>query len=195
MLTFSDTLLLNRSYEPLRVIPWRRAVCMLFLDKIEVLEEYEHDIRSVSLTIKGPAVVRLLRYVRPRWHPIKFCRVNIFARDGYRCQYCGRSGSIQDLNYDHVLPKRLGGSTCWENIVTCCQECNRRKGGRTPQDAGMKLLRRPNRPADVAVGRLTLASVRIPRPWRTYLGETLARLAESTSRSSGRGDGRAGLRN
>src|SRR5450631_4394422 len=132
-----QTLLLNQGFEPIKVISWQRAITLLFLGKVEVLEEYDRDIRSVTMVIKIPAVVRLLRAFRRHARPVKFSRVNIYARDNYRCQYCGKKAPISDLTYDHVLPRSQGGLTEWTNIVSCCYLCNRKKGGRTPNEAGM----------------------------------------------------------
>src|SRR6476469_843141 len=136
----TQTLLLNQGFEPIKVISWQRAITLLFLGKVEVIEEYDHGVRSVNLIIKIPAVVRLLRAFRRHARPVKFSRVNIYARDNYRCQYCGKRASIGELTYDHVLPRSQGGMTEWTNIVTCCYLCNRKKGGRTPREAGMTLL-------------------------------------------------------
>jgi len=105
----SQTLLLNQGFEPIKVISWQRAITLLFLGKVEVLEEYDHNIRSVTMIIKIPAVVRLLRAFRRHARPVKFSRVNIYARDNYRCQYCGKKAPISDLTYDHVLPRSQGG--------------------------------------------------------------------------------------
>src|SRR5215212_1190473 len=142
----AQTLLLNQGFEPIKVISWQRAITLLFLGKVEVLEEYAHGVRSVNLIIKVPAVVRLLRAFRRHARPVKFSRVNIYARDHYRCQYCGKKAAMHELTYDHVIPRSQGGRTEWTNIVTCCYDCNRKKGGRTPEQAGMRLLRAPKRP-------------------------------------------------
>ncbi len=140
------TLVLDQSYQPHRVISWQRAICMFFEDKIEILEEYDEDIRSVSITIKMPAVVRLLRKVRRKKRPIRFSRVNVALRDDYSCQYCGDSLPLKKLTYDHVVPRSRGGATNWENIVMCCYPCNDRKGSKTPEQAGMKLRKVPIKP-------------------------------------------------
>ncbi len=162
-------LLLNITYEPLRVINWRKAVTLLMLGKVEVVEEYGREIRSVSFTIKLPAVVRLLRMVKKPKAPIKFSRQNIYTRDRYRCQYCGRTFRSEDLTYDHVIPKSRGGRTRWDNIVTCCVVCNRRKGGRTPAEAGMTLVRKPQRPSWLPAVRITIGFREVPSTWRDYL--------------------------
>ncbi|MBW1999249.1 MAG: HNH endonuclease [Deltaproteobacteria bacterium] len=162
-------LLLNITYEPLRTIDWKKAVTMLCLGKVEVIEEYNREIHSVSFTIKLPAVVRLLRMVKRPKGTVKFSRQNIYARDRYQCQYCGARKPAEELTYDHVLPKARGGKTAWENIVTCCVECNRKKGGRTPAEARMKLIRKPKRPTWLPAIRITIGFKEIPESWRDYL--------------------------
>ncbi len=164
-----QVLLLNISYEPLKIINWKKAITMLCLGKVEVIEEYSRDVRSISFTVKLPSVVRLLNVVKRNSSPVKFSRQNIYARDRYKCQYCGRKFSSEDLTYDHVLPKSRGGKTKWENIVTCCMECNRKKGGRTPGEASMRLVRTPEQPAWVPAVRLTIGFREIPSSWRDYL--------------------------
>jgi len=161
--------LLNITYEPLKIIDWKKALNLLFLGKVEVLEEYDKEIHSVSFTIKLPAVVRLLKMIKWRKKPVKFSRQNIYIRDNYSCQYCGRKLSPEELTYDHVIPKSKGGKTEWENIVTCCPECNRKKGGRTPTEAGMKLLKKPTRPKWLPAIRIKIGYKNIPQSWRDYL--------------------------
>jgi len=165
----SQTLLLNQGFEPIKVISWQRAITLLFLGKVEVLEEYDHNIHSVNVVIKIPSVVRLLRSFRRYARPVKFSRVNIYARDNYRCQYCHRKASIVDLTYDHVVPRSQGGRTEWTNIVTCCYQCNRKKGGRTPQEAGMRLLAQPAQPNWVPAITIRISLRSVPDAWRDYL--------------------------
>src|SRR5512147_1989704 len=105
------TLLLTQGYEPIRIISWQRAVTLLALDKVDVVEEYDVEIRAVSIIVRVPAVVRLRKTFRRHAKPVKFSRVNIYARDGYRCQYCGLKCSIDELTYDHVTPRSRGGRT------------------------------------------------------------------------------------
>ncbi len=164
-----QVLLLNITYEPLKVIDWKRAISLLLLGKVEVLEEYTRAIHSVSFTIKLPSVIRLLRLVKRPKTPIKFSRQNIYSRDKYRCQYCGGSFPAEELTYDHVIPKSRGGKTKWTNIVTCCVDCNRRKGGRTPQEAKMKLVREPTRPTWLPALKITIGFGQVPQSWRDYL--------------------------
>lgn len=164
-----QVLLLNITYEPLKIINWKRAVSLLFLGKVEVIEEYDETVRSVSFAIRLPSVVRLLRMVKRPRGGVRFSRQNIYARDRYRCQYCADRFPTEELTYDHVIPRSRGGKTRWENIVTCCVDCNRRKGGRTPAEASMKLIREPQRPDWVPALRITLGFHRIPESWRDYV--------------------------
>lgn len=164
-----QVLLLNITYEPLKIINWKKAITMLCLEKVEVLEEYSREIHSVSFTVKLPSVVRLLKLVKRPKSPVKFSRQNIYSRDRYKCQYCGERGPTEDLTYDHVHPKSRGGKTEWENIVTCCFDCNRKKGGRTPREASMKLIRKPARPTWVPAIRITIGFKYVPDTWRDYL--------------------------
>jgi 5-methylcytosine-specific restriction endonuclease McrA len=166
-----QTLLLNASFEPLKVVHWRKAVTLLCQGKVEVISVYDRDIRAVSFTIKLPAVIRLLRYVRfkRRFDYVPFSRANIYARDNHTCQYCGRTLPTSDLTFDHVVPVAQGGRKDWENIVTCCVVCNRKKGGLTPADAGMHLVRVPKRPESVPALRITIGLRHAPESWRDYL--------------------------
>ena len=143
-----QTLLLNASYEPLKIVHWQKAVTLWCQGKVEVISVYDREIRAVSFSFKLPSVIRLLRYIKikRRFDYVPFSRANIYARDDHRCQYCGDGFPTSELTFDHVVPVAQGGRKDWENIVTCCVTCNRRKGGRTPAEAGMHLLRHPKRP-------------------------------------------------
>jgi 5-methylcytosine-specific restriction endonuclease McrA len=165
----TPVLLLNATYEPLRVITWQRAIRLLTLGKVEVLEETDRQIRSVSFVIRLPSVVRLLRLIRPTRQPLKFSRQNIYLRDNFRCQYCGVRVSGEELNLDHVIPRSLRGQTTWENIVTCCVPCNVRKGGNTPDAVGMRLINRPIKPDRLPGATLSLRLRNTPDSWRDYL--------------------------
>src|SRR5262245_61256943 len=112
-----ETLVLNPGYEPIARVPWQRAVTLIFLGKVEVVEAYEdRDIRSVTFVVKMPSVVRLLRALRGARRTVSFSRQNVYARDAGRCQYCGVRVLRADITYDHVVPRALGGKTTWENI-------------------------------------------------------------------------------
>tara|TARA_R100000656_G_scaffold104176_1_gene76228 strand:- start:263084 stop:263611 length:528 start_codon:yes stop_codon:yes gene_type:complete len=162
------TLVLDQSYSPHRVVSWQRAVTMLFQGKVEILEEYDEDIRSISITIKMPAVVRLLRKVARR-RSVKFSRINVATRDKYRCQYCGTKHTLKRLTYDHVIPRAQGGKTTWENIVMACQKCNSTKGNQTPAQANMRLLSKPVKPNSLPVVRFHIdPQSTLPEQWANW---------------------------
>lgn len=164
-----QTLVLDRGYAPVKVVPWQHALTLYFTGKVEIIEEYDHDVRSTFLVIKMPAVVRLLRAFRRRKKPVKFSRVNIYGRDDYRCQYCGEQRPMGELTFDHVVPRAQGGTTTWTNIVTACTRCNARKGGRTPAQARMTLRKEPVQPRDVPAMVIELSRTSVPDAWRDYL--------------------------
>ena len=166
-----QTLLLNASFEPLKVVHWQKAITLLCQGKVEVISVYDREVRSVSITFKLPSVIRLLRYVRirHRFDYVPFSRANIYARDQYCCQYCGEEFPTSELTFDHVMPVAQGGAKDWENIVTCCIPCNRRKGGLTPAEAGMHLVRLPKRPESAPALRITIGLRHAPESWRDYL--------------------------
>ncbi len=164
-----QVLLLNLTYEPLKIINWKKAVTLLLLGKVEVLEEYNKEIHAVSFKIRLPSVVRLLKFVKWKKAPVKFSRMNIYERDEFCCQYCGKRLPPEDLTYDHVIPKSRGGKTMWTNIVTCCVDCNRKKGGRTPEEAGMSLIKPPSQPRWTPALKITIGFREIPSSWKDYL--------------------------
>ncbi|MFO0723078.1 MAG: HNH endonuclease [Myxococcota bacterium] len=165
-----ETLLLTSTFEPVRPVGWQRAITLLTLGKVEVLEIYEdRAVRSVSLTMPMPSVARFLGGVRPRARVARFSRENVFLRDGGRCQYCGRVLHRNEATYDHVIPRSRGGRTNWTNIVIACLGCNQRKGGRTPEEARLRLRSLPTAPP-ARLGGLWLGAGReVPRSWRQYL--------------------------
>src|SRR5229473_2917883 len=126
-----QTLVLNATYEPLRIVSWQKAITMLFQGKVEV--------------------------------------INVYARDDHRCQYCGRRLAPSQLTFDHVIPVARGGHKGWDNIVTCCIPCNRRKGDSTPEEIDFHLVRRPRRPESLPSLTLSLGLHRAPASWRDYL--------------------------
>jgi 5-methylcytosine-specific restriction endonuclease McrA len=141
-----ETLILTQGYLPHRIVGWQKAITMLVIGKVEVVETYDEVIRSVSLSLRMPAVVRLTRKVRHHDPKVRFSRINVLTRDGFRCQYCGVKQLARDLTLDHVVPRSQGGAATWTNIVAACRACNGKKANRTPEQAGMKLLSRPVRP-------------------------------------------------
>ena len=164
------TLLLNTSYEPLRVISWKKALILLFSGKVEVIEEHDQEVHSVTFAVKLPSICRLLKYVRVRNRQrVRFSRANIYARDNYTCQYCGKGFSPEDLTFDHVVPVAVGGQKRWDNIVTACFRCNHRKGGKTPAQASLSLIRRPVEPLWLPAFHITFKIKSPPDSWRDYL--------------------------
>jgi 5-methylcytosine-specific restriction endonuclease McrA len=164
-------LVLNASFEPLHVVSWQRAIQLLFQGKVEVVEESEQEIRTVRITMKMPAVLRLLKYVPlgGRKNIVRFSRTNIFLRDRNVCQYCGDKFNKAHLTLDHVVPIVQGGRKCWENIVTACKPCNQTKGGRTPGQASMHLIRKPKQPLWLPAANLTFGVTKTPERWKLYL--------------------------
>ena len=130
------------SYYPLSLWPWQTAIKAIFLDRVDVIETYDREVHSPSLDMKIPSVIALKQYVKPSEFPA-FTRFNVFLRDRFSCQFCG---AMNNLTFDHVVPRRLGGKTTWENIATACAPCNMKQGGRTPKQAGMQLYSEPIRP-------------------------------------------------
>ena len=192
----AKVLVLNRVYAAVRIVDARRAFTLLVKDLAEVISvesgtfvnysfsswtdaaefqrEHENDqhdwVRTARLSIAVPKVIRLLGYDRfPREH-VKLNRRNIYARDGSRCQYCGKHFPTRELTLDHILPRVQGGENSWTNLVCACVRCNARKGGRTPVEAGMRLLRTPVKPKRNPAITLRLGSPRY-QSWKAFLDE------------------------
>jgi len=141
-------LVLNANFEPIHVCSLRRAVNMMLAEKATLVVNGRGEIKTVSASYPRPSVIRLARMV-PRPRPrINISRKEIFRRDNYVCQYCGKRAP--DLTVDHVIPRHLGGQHIWINVVTACSACNHRKGGRTLDEAGLHLLRIPREPPSSA---------------------------------------------
>ena len=161
-----QVLVLNASYEPLNVCSLHRAHVLVYKGKAEVVEELDRPLRSATSTFRWPHVIRLVHYVRvPRLVQRKISRRALFARDGWRCVYCGTTSGR--LTLDHVVPRSRGGESSWENVVTSCAPCNLRKGNRLLDEISM-VLRKPPRPPAPALF-IRLAAPSIPSRWRDYL--------------------------
>ena len=159
-----SALVLNASYEPLSVVPARRAACLVLDDKAEVVEHDGTLIRSESLAVPNPLVIRLLYMVKVPYHRrTALSRRAIFARDNHRCQYCGAEAD----SIDHVMPRSRGGQHIWENVAAACRRCNLYKRDRTPDEAGMRLSQSPHAPRELAW--VTVAVTRVPEAWKPYL--------------------------
>jgi len=137
-------LVLNQGYEPLNLCRVRRAIILVFYGKAEVLENSRGEVHSARKVFQVPSVIRLGYFVRRPHRERKLTKVEVFNRDHYTCQYCNKQ--TKELTLDHVVPRQRGGEHSWENVVSACKACNRRKGGRTPEEAGMSLLHQPTAP-------------------------------------------------
>ena len=139
-------LVLNQGYEPVSVCSPRKAIILSLLMKAEIIEVRNGmHIHTISNVFPYPSVIRLFSFVRCPSKFIEISRKNVIKRDNYQCQYCGKAKS--DLTIDHVLPRSRGGKDTWENLVTACHSCNSKKGNRTPEEAGMRLLNKPKKPS------------------------------------------------
>ena len=166
--------MLNASYEPLNVTTVRRAHVLVFKGKAEVIEELDRPLCSATGRFQWPHVIRLVHYVRvPRAIQRKISRRALFARDGWRCVYCGTASGR--LTLDHVIPRSRGGDSVWENVVTSCAPCNLKKGNRLLHEIEMVLHTKPRVPQPVLYIRL--ATPKIPEGWRQYLPD----LGEATA--------------
>jgi 5-methylcytosine-specific restriction endonuclease McrA len=137
-------LVLNQNYEPLNICRVRRAIMLMYRGKAEMLENGSGFIQSTSYMFPVPSVIRLAYFIKRPRPQRRLTRLEVFNRDQYTCQYCGKG--IRQLTLDHVIPRYRDGQHTWENVVSACIPCNRRKAGRTPEQAGMRLLSRPSPP-------------------------------------------------
>ena len=191
----ASVLVLNKLFMAIHIISVRRAFCLLCKDLAEVVsledgqfatydfrswrevseyrakhfrQEDDDWVRTVNSEIQVPRVIRLLDYDKLPKQTVKFNRRNIFARDNNQCQYCGKKFATSDLSLDHVTPRSQGGTSTWENIVCACIDCNVRKGGRTPKQAHMGLIRKPEKPKRSPLLNLKLTSKKY-QSWKTFL--------------------------
>ena len=146
-LRHNPALVLNADYRPLSYYPlslwtWQEAIKAAYLDRVDILAEYDEMVHSPTTAIRMPSVVVLRDYVAPQ-KSVSFTRFNLFLRDGFQCQYCG---SKNDLTFDHVVPRAAGGITSWGNVVAACSPCNLRKGSQSLRQSGMQLIRPPRQP-------------------------------------------------
>ena len=139
-----SVLVLNTNYAPMDICTAKRAICLYYNEKVDILESYKEDVHSPSITLSLPSIVRLKDYVKHNQMDVILTRRNLLVRDNYECQYCGSKKS--PLTMDHVKPKKQGGKDSWENLVAPSQTCNRKKGNRTPDEAKMPLKRIPRKP-------------------------------------------------
>jgi 5-methylcytosine-specific restriction endonuclease McrA len=168
----THSLVLNATYEPLCVVPSRRALTLILDEKAELLHATERLFHSERIVLAEPSVVRLSYYVKvPYLARVSLNRRSVFARDGHRCQYCGASAE----NIDHVIPRSKGGLHAWDNVVASCRPCNARKRDRLLEDSGMRLRRRPTVPRERTWVLLAGGAVR--SDWAPYIGAKTASLS------------------
>ena len=165
----TKTLLLSPYYFPIKILRWEDAVKMRYEGTADVVAEYDDEICSPSVTWKMPAVMRLRKMPSTRKRGVKFSRLNVYQRDGYRCQYCGNKCPIALLSYDHVVPRSSGGGTDWTNIVTACRPCNLRKANKSCDDAGMFPLNEPVRPRFLPLTAPAIDRNQVPEEWLGFV--------------------------
>ena len=162
-------LILDSTYRPMGLISWKKAIALVWLEKAEVLEEYEETLRSPSIEMHVPAVIRLVTYIRAKEPKLRFSKRNLYTRDSGECQYCKKSLSYDSSTYDHVTPRSKGGRTCWENIVIACAKCNEYKGDKTPGQTGLPTVY-PRVPTHWQLMKMTISSMTsAPEQWGFYL--------------------------
>jgi 5-methylcytosine-specific restriction endonuclease McrA len=186
------TLVLNRSFLPIHVTTVRRACILLYTEAARAVDSsYETfsfdrwcEVRPsgaarlglVGRSMPVPRVIQLTGYDRVPRRDVRFSRQNVYARDGYTCQYCAKRFPRAQLNLDHVVPRSQGGGSSWENVVCSCHRCNLRKGGRTPEQSGLRLLRKPVRPSWTPFIAEAARRSRYEE-WTPFLGAGVGRLA------------------
>ncbi len=169
-------LVLDVDFQPLRIDRWQKAATAWAKGKIEVIEHSrDRTIKGVNTTHPMPSVVRVLRRFKREKQAIRFSRLNIYARDAFTCQYCRQQLPSEELTFDHVMPKSRGGVTSWDNIVTCCIDCNSRKANKTPAEAGMQLARQPRKPRWLPIVTVDMDIRRVPAEWQPYWSSALDR--------------------
>lgn len=168
-----SALVLTAQMIPHKIYPWQKSICAAISGDVDVLEEYEDEtISGPSLSIQNPAVIRIRKSITKTKKNPTFSRGNVYGWYKYKCQYCGKKFKAKDLNYDHVLPQSRGGPTDWTNIVPSCRGpkgCNARKNNRTPEEAGMKLLNQPRKPASLPITGIIALPRNVPDLWLPYL--------------------------
>lgn len=163
-----EVLVLNSNYEPLNVCNMRRAFALLLLGKADVVQQRDMPVQTTRGEIVAPSVLKMRYVVRRPMPQLRLSRHSILARDNYTCQYCGSRG--KELTIDHVVPRWVGGENTWDNLVACCRRCNLKKADKTPQQANMRLSRKPKRPHFIPYLSLPLYLKAQGRDdWRIYL--------------------------
>jgi 5-methylcytosine-specific restriction endonuclease McrA len=163
-------LLLDKTYRPLRAVSWRRAMLLGFSGRVDVLQYYAREVRTPTASHALPAVIRLPGWVDRVPQALALTRRNVLLRDGNVCAYCGMTEYGRALTIDHVIPRSRGGRNTWDNVVAACGPCNRRKGNRTPEEAGLALRALPRPPSALQLGRRGMIVMgEPPEEWRSWL--------------------------
>ena len=158
-------LVLNANYSPMTICTAKRAISLYFLDKIDILSNYDESISSPSLSLDLPSVIKIRTYVKNNNMAVEISRKNVLVRDNYECQYCGKKS--KSLTVDHIIPKFRNGQDTWENLVAACKNCNQAKGEKTPEEANMPLIRKPKRPNRIHYFQRLVRKKQAD--WRPYL--------------------------
>lgn len=161
-------LVLTSWFFPYQVLRWQDAVRLIYTGSANVVTEYNEELRSPSVIWKMPAVIRLHPDVEPK-RKIKFSRINIFTRDRFTCQFCGKKKKVKELTFDHLIPRKNGGKTCWDNIVSACSACNLEKGCRTTDESGMFPLKLPVRPKSLPLISPVRDLEHAPEEWHEFV--------------------------
>lgn len=200
---FHDVLVLNRSYVPVQITSYKKVMGLIVQDHARSLDRefisYPFDdwlsftianghgyqkLHTVKFPVALPEIIVLTRYNRLPNRDVKFTRQNVFSRDHHVCQYCGRQFKRDELEIEHVIPKCQGGRSTWDNVVSACSECNARKANRTPEEAGMKLKRKPQRPKWVSVLNNHVRSGRMCISWQHFMDRVETSFNDGTSECS-----------
>ena len=168
-MTESRVLVLNASFEPINICTVRRAIVLVLKGVARTEERNGHVFASPSFRIPVPSVIRLVEYIHIPFERKSLSRKNILLRDHNTCQYCGHVFPPQDLTLDHVIPRARGGDSNWDNLAACCRRCNNRKGNRTPEEAGMRLLKKPQSFSPHVNRQIIRYLGRADENWRKYL--------------------------
>ena len=166
-----DTLVISATYEPMYRVGWQRAMTLWAAGRVEVLDTYvKRAVRTVGARFALPSIIRFKTGGSPYRGGVRFSRENVFKRDKGRCQYCVQIVRRHEITFDHVIPRSAGGKSSWQNLVLACRPCNQAKGGRTPEQANMRLRTRPGEPRSLPTVREMLSFEEgMPSSWRPFL--------------------------
>jgi 5-methylcytosine-specific restriction endonuclease McrA len=188
----ADTLVLNKGFNAVHIAGWQQSLSLVYQGHAEVVDEnyrtYDFKdwcelskamadspngfVRTATMRIKKPDVIRLTRYEKLPSSEVKFTKRNLFQTYGYKCAYCSHKFRSEDLTYEHIIPRSQGGGTSWENIVPACWPCNRKKANKTPEQAGMKLLFKPQRPKwKGPTDMIMKLPIKVRQPWQNFIDE------------------------